>query len=76
MSDTVFPPVTWQDVAPLLERWRLAVFPNPDGTWDVLTGYAGGASGCLLRVTARCWTDVPQAIADVAAQCAAGEGGG
>jgi hypothetical protein len=59
-------------VAPLLARWHIALVPHRDGTWDVLAGFVESwrphqeARGVPFR-------RLPQAIADVAARCAAEE---
>lgn len=76
MSDDVGQAATWQDVAPLLQRWQMALVPSPDGSWDVLAGYSR-MGGVLPPHDARnvSFADLPQAIADVAAQCEASEKG-
>jgi hypothetical protein len=80
MSNEVFPRTTpdrcpgpaWNDVAPMLERWQIALVPHADRSWDVLAFLAGVGP----QVDARHidFAALPQAIAAVAARCeAAGE---
>lgn len=69
MSDTVQHGATWNDVAPLLARYQIALVPHPDGRWDVT------AFGVPLVPPYGChhvrFADVPQVIAAVAAWCEA-----
>lgn len=69
-SDMVAQEMTWTDVAPLLARWQIALVPHFDRTWDVLAGYSDYTLPLQgdYRVPFR---DVPAAIAQVAARCAA-----
>ena len=72
MSHEVFQTATWQDVAPLLARWFICLLPSTDGSWDVLAGFPPVG---LPRLDARRvpFAGLPQAIAEVAARCAAAE---
>lgn len=67
---------TWATVAPLLARWRMALVPQHDGTWDVLTGYDSRLLRRVFDARQVPWNQVPQTIMDLAARCeaAAGEG--
>jgi hypothetical protein len=65
---------TWNDVAPLLARWAMALVPHRDGSWDVLAFLAGcGPQGDARYVEC---ARLPAAIAEVAARCAAAAGEG
>lgn len=67
-------PPSWASVAPLLERWQMALVPYRDRLWDVIACAAGSKSqGIARRVP---FAALPQAIADVAAQCEARAGEG
>lgn len=59
---------SWASVAPLLARWQMALVPHRDGQWDVLAGFV---ESWRPHHDARCipFAALPQAIADVAAQC-------
>jgi hypothetical protein len=71
-------PPSWATVAPLLQRWQIALVPHRDGTldqvqgglWDVLATCPGAVLPAqeAYRVP---FARLPQAIADVAARCAA-----
>ena len=72
-TTTVRPvPPSWASVAPLLQRWQMALVPYTDRSWDVYSGYNDHS---LPRHDARGvpFAALPQAIAiaDVAARCAA-----
>lgn len=78
MSNDVFQTATWQDVAPLLQRWQMALAPAPDRSWDVLAGWPRGGGLPRLDTRAVPWAQLPAAIAALAARCEAqaqGEGG-
>lgn len=63
--------VTWNDVAPLLHRWRIALIPWEDGRWDVLTGYDSGMTVPVYDARGVSWAQVPQTIWDLAERCEA-----
>ena len=70
MSTTVHPPATWDDVAPLLARWQMALVPHRDGSWDVLATFPGATPPVheAYRVP---FDRLPEAIVSVAARCEA-----
>ena len=79
----------WDQVAPLLQRWQIALVPHRDGAWDVLAGFDRPGSRPWIGVQGRpgqalsgvqearyvAFAQLPQAIADVAARCEAEEKG-
>ena len=69
-------PPSWATVAPLLERWQMALIPQHDGTWHLIANYPLALSlEVHLGATSVPFDHLPQIIADVAARCAAaGEG--
>lgn len=73
MSDAVQQDASWATVAPLVQRWQMALVPRSDGTWDVLACFpdAGPPVHEVERVP---FAGLPQAIQDLAARCAAEEG--
>jgi hypothetical protein len=64
-------PPSWATVAPLLARWQIALVPHPEGTWDVFPNQTGLLRLRLHPPAPLPWREVPQAIADLAAQYAA-----
>jgi hypothetical protein len=61
--------MTWNDVAPLLERYQIALVPHPDRSWDVLAFLPDlGPHVDARRVD---FAALPAVIAAVAARCAA-----
>jgi hypothetical protein len=65
-------PPSWATVAPLLERWQIALAPHRDGTWDVVAFHTGiGPPHDARQVP---FARLPQTIADLAAQCEAAPG--
>jgi hypothetical protein len=80
--DTTRPvPPSWASVAPLLQRWQIALVPYLDGTWDVRV--FGSQHRAAEVVAAVRFADLPQAIWEVSQRCeaqaaepAAGEEGG
>jgi hypothetical protein len=64
-------PPSWATVAPLLQRWQMALIPYPDGSWDLLAGYPRGWDGPRLQVHGVAFADVPQMVAYLAEQCSA-----
>ena len=76
MSDDVGQAATWQDVAPLLARWAIGVGPSGDGTWEVIRLRPGTCGEAWeVETIGVLFSALPQAIADVAAQCEASEKG-
>jgi hypothetical protein len=65
-------PPSWASVAPLLERWQMALVPHLDRVWEVIA-FAGG-SGPRASAHRVPWPEVPQAIVDLAARCEAATG--
>lgn len=70
-ENTTTPGPAWDAVAPLLARWRMALIPHQDGTWDVLTGYDSRLLTGVFDVHLVPFAGLPQAIAALAARCAA-----
>ena len=60
----------WATVAPLLQRWQMALVPAPDGSWDVLAG-SSRMGGVLPPHDARhvSCAALPQAIWDLSRRC-------
>jgi hypothetical protein len=81
MNNDVQQSVPWSDVAPLLQRWQMALLPQPDGTWDVQPGYPsvgphrdGGRSWWWRLAVNVPFAELPQAIQEVSRRCEAEKG--
>ena len=66
---------SWASVAPLLERWQIALMPQRDRSWDLVSGFPRACGLPVHGATAVLWAALPQAIADVAARCEAAAAG-
>lgn len=73
MSNDVQPAVTWDDVAPLIAQWSMALVPHRDGSWDVLATFPG-ANLPVHEAYRVPFARLPAAIQSVAARCAADAG--
>ena len=63
-------PPSWATVAPLLERWQIALLPAAPGLWTVTSGWPS-ATGLPRYAERRVpFHALPAAIAAVAARCA------
>lgn len=72
MRNDVQHAATWQDVAPLLQRWQMALWPVGDGWWEVHTGYLEGwTQPCYSKRVP--FARLPEALLALAARCEAEE---
>lgn len=71
MSASIPEQASWATVAPLLARWQIALVPQRDRTWDLVSGYPRACGLPVHGALGVLFADVPQAILDVAARCEA-----
>ena len=62
---------TWASVAPLLERWQMALIPHDDLTWDVFSGYTPHHRLPIHDARRVPFSGLPQAIWEVSQRCEA-----